>query len=123
LEFEVLILEPAVICRRCGSSDVMRTPRKKWEQALPLAAFCCRKCGKRFRAQRPPDEPGSREEWLVRPVRRVRQGHIELDRAVGSLFLRVTRSAVSESGDVAGLDQRIDNLLNASGKPGPFSRA
>ncbi len=57
-------------CRRCGSTDVMRMPRTKWEQALPLAAFSCRKCGRRFHTERPAEGPWIQEAWLIPPLRR-----------------------------------------------------
>jgi len=105
-------VEPKITCRSCGSSDVMRTPRKMWERALPLAAYWCRKCGTRFRTARPPESLAPEEAWLVCPVPPERTRNVDIDAAVSSLFFRIVRSAPCVQEAVAA-EERIDALLRS----------
>lgn len=103
-------------CRRCGSTDVMRVPRRKWEQALPLAAYCCRNCGKRFRAQRPPEDDHAGQKRLVDPRRETRARHTPLDRAIASVLVRVTHSPAPSRLNADGVERRIDRLLSKASR-------
>ncbi|MCC6859356.1 MAG: hypothetical protein IT158_12380 [Bryobacterales bacterium] len=58
-----------LICRKCGSSDVMRTPRRGWERAFEWAVYFCRACGKRWRTTRPEDDSPPEHGFLLRPSR------------------------------------------------------